>query len=117
MSDDRQIVIPESFIDLFRLTRHGRLQADRRHIENRYEWCEDMAQMLVEPSKDTFWALSLDEATVLARTLHGLQGPESTLTDRESRWVIRRLCELLEWPPRACPPLQQDDPDSNHRPG
>jgi hypothetical protein len=108
MSDERQIFIPESFIEIFRTSRHGRLQADRHQIENRYEWCEDMAQMLVEPTRNTFWTLGLDECTVLERTLQGLRGAESGLSLKESAWVTRRLCELLDWPPEVCPSDQAD---------
>ena len=117
MSDERQIFIPESFIELFRTSRHERLNAGRRHIEERYEWCEDLAQMLVEPSKETFWAQSLDEFTVLERTLLGLRSSESTLNDAESLWVVRRLCELLEWPPQACPAIPSRTDHSNDQPG
>lgn len=117
MSDERQIFIPESFINLFRASRHGRLNAARGHIEERYEWCEDLAQMLLEPSKETFWAQSLDELTVLERTLFGLRSSESTLNDAECLWVVRRLCELLEWPPEACPGNPSIEKNSGDQPG
>jgi len=113
MSDERQIFIPESFIEIFRTSRHGRLQATRQHIESRYEWCEDLSQMLVDPTRETFWAMGLDESTVLERTIHGLRSGDSALSLKESAWVIRRLCELLNWPPEACPPHQANDRESN----
>lgn len=117
MSDERQIFIPESFIELFRVSRHGRLSASRSQIEERYEWCEDLAQMLVEPSKETFWSQSLDESTVLERTLIGLRNSESTLNDAENLWVVRRLCELLDWPPQAFAAQAGRMQDSGDRPG
>ena len=103
MSDDRQILVPESFIQLFKSGRQGRLTASREEIESRYEWCEDLAQTLVEPSRETFWAMNLDESTVLERTLRGLKESNTPDQDGEQAWVVRRLCELLDWPPEACP--------------
>ena len=49
MSDEYQIHIPPSFEAVYRDARH-RLTVSRDTFRARYELCEDMAQMLVEPS-------------------------------------------------------------------
>lgn len=98
MSDDSQILVPRSFIDLF--VPPGRLKPTepREHIAQRYELCEDLAQMLMEPAKARLFGLGITEADVLQRTLHGLH--EGAVVDSaEAAWVVRRLAELLDWPP------------------
>lgn len=98
MPDPRQIVIPRSFIELFVLPGSYRPNASREHIEQRYDLCEDMAQMLIEPSRERLQELGIAEADVLERVYAGLRA--GTIVDeREARWVLRRLAELLDWEP------------------
>ncbi|MFZ9406491.1 MAG: ATPase with chaperone activity [Burkholderiaceae bacterium] len=111
MSDERQIHVPESFILLFKSRSTGRLIESREEIESRHDWCEDLAQALVEPTRDSFWALNLDETTVLERTLQGLKESGMPERDVEQAWVIRRLCELLEWSPQLCPGILSTSQD------
>ena len=98
MSDDNQILIPESFIQLFIPPGRQRPSASRDAIAQRYEWCEDMAQMLVEPCRNALWDLGVTEADVLERTGTSLISPQTGLSEAESGWVTRRLAELLDWP-------------------
>lgn len=99
MSDDNQILIPRSFIDLF--VPPGRIKPveSREHIAARYELCEDMAQMLVEPAGAKRFELGVNEDEVLQRMQAGLLAPGSVLAQAEARWVVCRLAELLDWPP------------------
>lgn len=103
MSDESQILVPRSFIELF--IPPGRLKptAPREHIAERYELCEDLAQMLTEPARTRLFELGIAEADVLQRTLDGLLAG-GLVEPAEAAWVVRRLAELLEWPPLESTP-------------
>ncbi len=98
MSDESQIVVPPSFIALF--VPPGRIKptASRAEIAARYEFCEDLAQMLTEQAMDKRWQLGVTEDDVLQRMLGGLQAEVSVVNDAEAVWVVTRLAELLDWP-------------------
>ena len=97
MSEDNQIIIPPSFIALF--VPPGRIKPTepREAIAERYELCEDLAQMLTEPARTQFVTLHITEADVLSRIRAGLQGDGAVVTHDEAVWVTRRLAELLDW--------------------
>ncbi len=95
MTEDSQIVIPPSFIELFVMPGDFKPRQSREHIAQRYELCEDLAQMLTEPAKEKFFDLGITQADVLGRMLAGLAG--SVVDEPEARWVVRRLAELLDW--------------------
>ena len=93
---ESQTPIPESFVALFVPTGRQRPTATREAIAERYELCEDMAQMLTEPARERLFQLGIAEEDVLERTHAGLaQG--DVLTPAEALWVTRRLAELLQW--------------------
>lgn len=98
MSDDNQIFIPRSFIDLF--VPPGRIKPSepRAVVAARHDLCEDMAQMLTEHAKAKLWELSVTEHDVLERIHRGLLVDESVLAENEAGWVVCRLAELLDWP-------------------
>lgn len=98
MSDDNQILIPDSFLRLFVDAGQIRPRASRDHISERHEWCEDMAQMLMEPCRTALWDLGITPEDVLDRTRSSLAGPETGLSALELQWVMQRLAELLGWP-------------------
>lgn len=97
MSDDNQIEVPPSFIALF--VEPGRIKpnAPRAEIQQRYEFCEDLASMLTETAQSRLWELGITEADVLARIHAGLLAGEVGVNEAESQWVLRRLAELLGW--------------------
>lgn len=102
MSEDSQIVVPPSFIALF--VPPGRIKptASREHIAERHEWCEDLAQMLTEQARTKLFELGVAERDVLERIARGLQGDGADpgiVSAAEAGWVVRRLAELLDWPP------------------
>jgi hypothetical protein len=97
MSDDDQTLIPPSFQAVHADAR-GRLRLPRAVFRQRYELCEDLAQMLVERAQALRFALGVTEDDVLQRIAAGLQTPASGLEGGEPRWVSRRLAELLDWP-------------------
>lgn len=98
MSDDEyQIEVPASFIALF--VPEGRIKptAPLREIRERYEYCEDLANMLIETASTRLWQLGVAESDVLERIGQGLAGGQAGVDDAEAQWVLRRLAELLGW--------------------
>ncbi|MEN9315930.1 MAG: hypothetical protein RIS35_2323 [Pseudomonadota bacterium] len=98
MSADNQIIIPRSFVDLFVPAGRMRPTASHGHILARYELCEDLAQMLTETARERLHELHVTESDVLSRIRTGLEGG-GVVESFEAAWVIRRLAELLGWPP------------------
>lgn len=95
--DEHQLVIPDSFLALYRDAR-GRATAAHATIAARYELCEDLAQALIDRCRTVHFRDGVDEATVLARCHRGLLGPPPTVEPAEAVWVVRRAAELLDWP-------------------
>lgn len=95
--DEYQIEIPPSFITLF--VPEGRIKptASFREIRERYEYCEDLANMLTETASTKLWQLGVAESDVLERIGHGLQDGQAGVDEAEAQWVLRRLAELLGW--------------------
>ena len=102
MPSPNQIVIPRSFIELFIPPGSHKPIAPRDHIAERYDLCEDMAQMLTEPARERLLELGIAEADVLERMYAGLSGG-TVVDESEARWIVRRLAELLQWEPLALP--------------
>ena len=101
MTDEYQIEIPPSFYALYTDARR-RLTAPMALVRERYEACEDLAQMLVDPAATKLFELGVAQEDVLLRFHAGLCTAGSAVSVPEAEWVIRRLAELLGW---ACPPL------------
>ena len=97
MSDGNQIIIPPSFISLF--VEPGRIKpsATREHIYERYDLCEDLANLLTEQATNKLWELGITEADVLERIHQGLGDVDVGLSATEAQWVIDRLAEILGW--------------------
>jgi hypothetical protein len=98
MSEDSQIVIPPSFLALFMSPGRLKPTAPRDVIAQRYEYCEDLANLLTEQAKTLQWQLGITEADVLERIHRGLLADGTQATPAEAEWILRRLAELLEWP-------------------
>ena len=98
MSEDSQIVVPPSFVALF--VEPGRIKPSmpREHIAARHEFCEDLAQMLMEPAQTKRWELGVTEDDVLERMHRGLREGPAAVDEAEARWVVCRLAELMDWP-------------------
>jgi hypothetical protein len=99
MYEEYQIEIPPSFMALFIDPGQQKPNASRDVVAGRYELCEDMATMLMETAKDKLLSLGIGEEDVLAQFLAGLTGVGAVVTEPEAGWVVRRLAELLQWPP------------------
>lgn len=97
MSDDSQLIVPPSFVALFLPPGRTRPVAPREEIAARYEFCEDLAQMLTEPATTKLWELGVSEDVVLERMHQGLTGDDATVSSAEALWIVTRLAELLGW--------------------
>jgi hypothetical protein len=63
-------------------------------IEQRYELCEDFAQMLLGQAQTRQWEWGITRQDVLQRVAQGLQDSDVFSAD-EAQWVLTRLEELL----------------------
>ena len=95
MSEDSQILIPPSFVALY--VPPGRIKPTlpRDEMAQRYELCEDMAQMLTETASTLLVTLGITEHDVLLRVRQGLLTDPTVLSADEAGWVVSRLGELL----------------------
>ena len=98
MSDDYQIEIPQSFLQMYVLPGRSKLNAPREQVLADYELCEDMANMLVATAADMQFKLGVTEQDVLERCLRGLLLDDSVVAPAQAHWVVQRLAELLNWP-------------------
>lgn len=78
---------------------HSRPNAPHQVVLDRYERCEDIACLLAESAQATAFKENFSEREVLVRCYRGLIADASNYTSQESGWIVRRLAELLEWPP------------------
>ena len=105
MSDESQIEIPPSFLELYLAPGRQKPSLPRAELAERYELSEDMAQMLTDTARQMEFSLGITETDVLTRCLQGLQVEPAVVTAAESIWVVTRLAELLNWPAPAITPV------------
>ncbi len=96
--ETNQIPVPRSFIELFVKPGQTKARESREHIAERYEWCEDMAQMLCDTASTQLFSLGITEQDVLQRVQQSLQAEGSAFSADEAGWVVTRLAEILGWP-------------------
>ncbi len=94
-----QQFIPPSFLALYLTPGRTRPSASREVISARYEYCEDLATALMDMADTQRWSLGVDEEAVLERVWRGLADGQAGVNAPETRWVLLRLAELLNWPP------------------
>lgn len=97
MFEENQIVVPPSFVMLFVDPGRVKPNASRLHILARYEFCEDLATMLMDDAKSQLCALGVAQVDVLERIHRGLFSDGAGVEPVETTWVIRGLAELLDW--------------------
>lgn len=95
MSDDSQLEIPASFVALFVAPGRQKPSESRTVVAQRYELCEDLANLLTETARDMEFKLGITRADVLERVHQGLLGDAAVVSENEAQWVVRRLDELL----------------------
>ena len=98
VDDGNQTYIPQSFSALY--VPPGRIKPtiSLREMAQRYELCEDLAQLLTEQAANQQFQLGITEDLALDRCLQGLLATPEVLSETEARWVVCRLAELLQWP-------------------
>lgn len=97
--DEHQIHVPESFQDLFRQPGRHRLTEPWHHVLQRYEVCEDLAQVLCPQARALRSDLGVTAQDIAHRMGPVLEHPEVGLAPEEQRWVLTRLIELMESSP------------------
>ena len=97
MSEDNQVEIPQSFIALFIEPGRSKPAATRFFIAERYELCEDMANLLTQTAQEMLHGLGITEGDVLQRCYQGLTVEGAVVNPLEAEWVVRRLAELSAW--------------------
>ena len=105
--DDNQILVPDSFLALYAARGGLHLTEPMAHVRERYELCEDLAQALTEQARLTQFQLGITESDVLEKMLQALLQEGSPVSPPQALWVVRRLAELLDWPPL---PSAEPDP-------
>lgn len=98
MDDANQIEVPPSFLALFTTPNGLRLTHPMAEVRQRYELCEDLAQMFCEQASAAAFKSGGSESEVLAAMEVALSAEEGPLREREPAWVVTRIAELLGWP-------------------
>ena len=98
MDPSHQIEIPQSFVMLYVPRGQHKPTLPWRELAARYEFCEDMAQLLTEQAPARKFELGITEDLALDSCLQGLLASPQLISQVEARWVICRLAELLNWP-------------------
>lgn len=107
MTQEFQIDIPPSFVALYVPPGQIKPTLGQRDMAARYELCEDLAQALTEQARLTQFQLGITESDVLEKMLQALLQEGSPVSPPQALWVVRRLAELLDWPPL---PSAEPDP-------
>jgi hypothetical protein len=97
MDDSNQIEVPPSFLALFVSPSGQRLTQPADAVRQRYELCEDLAQMLAGDASATLFKSEGSEREVLGKIRTALMEPGSAVQPAEASWVVARLAELLGW--------------------
>ena len=99
VDDPNQIEVPPSFVALYASPSGHRLIEPMATVRQRYELCEDLAQMLTEQATTIQFKTDAPQREVLGTILAGLTAAQSPVQPAEAAWVVRRLAELLDWDP------------------
>lgn len=97
-----QMEVPSSFVAIYSTEVAGRVRKPTlplAALQERHEFCEDLALALVDSSRARLFELRVTEQDVLLKVFVGLTASEEVLSRAESQWVVRRLAELLNWEP------------------
>jgi hypothetical protein len=102
MDDPNQIEVPPSFVALFTSPSGQRLTQPMRTVRERYELCEDLAQMLADQAATALFKSGGSEREVLQGMRAALSETDSPVQPMEAAWIVTRLAEILDW--QAPPP-------------
>lgn len=98
MYEENQSEIPESFMMLYVKPHQHKPSLPRAEMTQRYELCEDLANMLVDTVSAQQFQLGITEDDALEKCWRGLLEQPELVNGAESFWVVCRLAELLGWP-------------------
>jgi hypothetical protein len=98
MYEENQSYIPESFMALYLKPHQLKPSLPRAELTQRYELCEDLANMLMDTASTQQFHLGITENDALEKCWQGLAIQTDLLNELESFWVVCRLAELLGWP-------------------
>ena len=76
---------------------HHKPSLPRAELTQRYELCEDLANMLVDTVSMQQFQLGITEDDALEKCWRGLLEQPDLVNGPESFWVVCRLAELLGW--------------------
>ncbi|MGH1358103.1 MAG: ATPase with chaperone activity [Burkholderiaceae bacterium] len=97
MSDQNQLEVAPAFIALYVAPGQIKPSLPLAELHQRYEFCEDLCNLLSENARNVIFDLSIAETDVLERFHLGLLSEDSGVNRAEAGWIIRRLCEHLNW--------------------
>src|SRR4051812_11942966 len=97
MDEFNQIEVPPSFMALYTAPAGHRLLEPISFVRERYELCEDLAQVLMEAASTALFQSGGTQAEVLEKMGLALNTDESPVEAPEAAWVVTRLAELLGW--------------------
>ncbi len=98
MTEEFQIHIPSTFMALYISPGKIKPSIGQREMAERYELCEDLANLLTDKAANMQFTLGITEELVLQQCELGLLAEPAVVSPVEARWVVCRLAELLNWP-------------------
>lgn len=112
MNDPNQLTVPESFVGLYLAPGAIKPSLPRNELIERFEFCDDLANMLTEHASNVRFDTGAHELDVLERCYQGLLAADSGVSANEAGWIVGRLAELLNWP-QYTPPADADEPEES----
>jgi hypothetical protein len=98
MYEENQSFVPESFVALYVKPGQYKTSLPKAEVMQRYELCEDLANMLQDPISAQQFQLGITEDDALKTCWQGLLVQPDLVQPAEAFWVVCRLAELLSWP-------------------
>ena len=98
MYEENQSFVPESFVALYVKPGQYKTSLPKAEVMQRYELCEDLANMLQDPISAQQFQLVITEDDALKTCWQGLLVQPDLVQPAEAFWVVCRLAELLSWP-------------------
>jgi hypothetical protein len=97
LGEDSQILIPDSFTAIHSDPVRSKLTISREELAQRFELCEDMANLLSDSTAAQWFKTGLEKEEVLEQVRLGLLGENSVVSESEAQWVVGRIGEVLGW--------------------
>jgi len=98
MYEENQSFVPESFVALYVKPGQYKTSLPKAEVMQRYELCEDLANMLQDTVSTQQFQLGITEDDALKTCWQGLMAQPELVQPPEAFWVVCRLAELLSWP-------------------